>query len=506
MTSDPSDLRPTPAVRTVAGLVSGLDLGGVSAFKGVPYADGRAEVARFRPAGPPRAWSGVRQTVSPGPICPQNDDDGIGAMAEFIQDEDCLNLNIWTPALDGRRPVFVWFHGGGFTTGSGSLSLYDGAALARAHGLVVVTVNYRLGVFGWPPFQAHGPEVSNNLGLLDCIAALDWVRENIAAFGGDPDNVTQSGQSAGGMISAVLGLVAPQAAFAKAMPLSLQTLVGLEPERQAAYAGEVLAALELADGDLDGLARASAADLLRAQHVVRQRALRGLDPTAQIRWPFMPNRDGLLIQGDPADLVRATPRTRPLLTGYTTEELVVTPLQLNANPTAAELSTRAVCEAGLAKLFGAEAAARVWAVYASAYPHAGESDLAGLIATDKDYRVPALRLAEARGTAEAFVYAFAYSGRGPYFTNAHHALDLPFWFGTLTEPRLARLFLGGPPTEGDLALSARMQAALAGFCRDGAPGWPRYDARRATAILDVGTGVEPDPQPLTRAVWETLLP
>ena len=492
----------TASVRTTAGAVRGLVVDGVQTFKGVPYAD----AARFRPAGPPRAWSGERDATTHGPICPQNDDDGVGAFANFTQDEDCQNLSIWTPGLTGARPVFVWFHGGGFTTGSGSLGLYDGARLAREQDLVVVCVNYRLGVLGWPPFQIHGAEVTNNLGLTDCIAALDWVRDNIAAFGGDPDNVTQSGQSAGGMISAMLGLVAP-AAFAKAMPLSLQTLVGLEPERQAQYAAECLAEFGLGADDLPRLKNAPVADLLKAQWTVRQRALHSLDTTAQIRWPCMPNRDGILVKGDPADLVAGAPRTRPLLTGATTEELVVTPLQLNANPTAAELSTRAVSQAGLTKLFGAEAATRVWATYEAAYPGLPDSDLAGLIATDKDYRLPALRLAEAPGPAEAFVYAFAYRGRGPYFPNAHHALDLPFWFGTVHDPRYAHFFLGGEATEGEMDLSRRMMAAIGDFARTGAPAWPAYVAGdRATMVFDVDGSLENDPQPATRQVWTGLLP
>ena len=496
----------TASVRTTAGVVRGAVIDGVQTFKGVPYADGRAEVARFRPAGPARAWSGERNATTHGPICPQNDDDGVGAFASFTQDEDCQNLTIWTPDLAGSRPVFVWFHGGGFTTGCGSLGLYDGARLAREQDLVVVGVNYRLGVLGWPPFQVHGPEITNNLGLTDCIAALEWVRDNIAAFGGDPDNVTQSGQSAGGMISAMLGLVAP-APFAKAMPLSLQTLVGLEPERQARYAAECLAEFDLGAADLPRLTDAPVADLLKAQWTVRQRALHGLDITAQIRWPFMPNRDDVLITRDPADQVAGAARARPLLTGATTEELVVTPLQLNANPTAAKLSTCALSQAGLTKLFGAEAAAQVWKTYEAAYPGLPDSDLAGLIATDKDYRIPALRLAEAPGPAKAFVYAFAYRGRGAYFPNAHHALDLPFWFGTVHDPRYAHFFLGGEATEGELDLSRRMTTALGDFARTGAPSWAAYATdSRATMVFDVDRGLENDPQSATRQVWTDLLP
>jgi para-nitrobenzyl esterase len=498
-------------IATAQGQVRGLALpSGVQAFLGVPYAGSTAPPHRFRAPRPPRAWDGVREATTYGPICPQNDDDGVGAFAHLTPSEDCLNLNIWTPACDGAaRGVFVFFHGGGFTTGTGSLSLYDGARLAAAENIVVVTANYRLGVLGWPPFAAWGPAESRNLGLLDAMAALRWVRQNIAAFGGDPDKVTQGGQSAGAMISAMLTRM-PQAdgLFAQAAPMSLQTLVGLEPDRQDRYAAEMLA--EVGAPDIAALRTAPLEDLLKAQWTVRQRALHVVDTVDQLRWPFMPNRDGLLIEEDPAAWVAPGPRRRtattPVMAGYTTEELVVTPLQLNANPTAATLSTRAVTLAGLTQLFGETAAQNIWETYVAAYPQASESELCGLIATDKDYRMPAVRLAEAAGAGEAYVYAFAYRGRGPYFPNAHHALDLPFWFAATAEPRYAGFFLGGEATEAESALTRDMQRALGGFVRGEGPGWAAYEpARRETMVFGLDSAAETDPAADTRRVWDGLV-
>lgn len=502
----PLETRATVVVQTAQGGLRGaVTAGGAAAFKGVPYAGDTSGPGRFRAPRAARSWSGVRDALAFGPICPQNDDDGVGAFAAFTQSEDCLNSNIWTPACDDRRrPVLVFFHGGGFTTGSGSLPLYDGERLATNQDIVVVTVNYRLGILGWPPFQAHGPAESNNLGLLDCLEALRWVQANIALFGGDPDNVCHAGQSAGAMISAMLTLL-PQAKglFHKAAPWSLQTLVALEPLRQAHYTAEVLEDLGLTD--TRALLTAPLADLLKAQWTVRQKALHGLDTTDQIRWPFMPNHDGLLLTRDPALEVGDAPPDTPLFTGATTEELVVTPLQLNANPTAATLSTRPVTMAGLTKLFGADAAERVWITYAEAYPDATESELCGLIATDKDYRMPALRMAEAN-RSDSFVYAFAYRGRGPYFPNAHHALDLPFWFGTVEDPRFAGFFLGGEATAGELALAAAMQGALGRFLHGEGAGWNPYDAARTTMIFGLAPGSEHDPAAATRRVWDGLVP
>lgn len=501
-----------PTAVTAQGQLSGLTLpSGVRAFLGVPYAGSTAPPHRFRAPRPPRAWDGVREAAAPGPICPQNDDDGVGAFAGLTQSEDCLNLNIWTPACDGAaRGVFVFFHGGGFTTGTGSLSLYDGARLAAAENIVVVTANYRLGVLGWPPFAAWGPAESRNLGLLDAMAALRWVRQNIGAFGGDPDRITQGGQSAGAMISSMLTRIPDaEGLFARAAPMSLQTLVGLEPARQDRYAAEILA--ELDGADIDHLKTAPLEDLLKAQWTVRQRALHVVDTVDQLRWPFMPNRDGLLIETDPKDWVAAGPRHRasgriPILAGYTTEELVTTPLQLNANPTAATLSTPAVTLKGLTELFGEAAALRVWETYAGAYPRASESELCGLIATDKDYRLPAVRLVEAQGAGEAWLYAFDYRGRGPYFPNAHHALDLPFWFGATAEPRYAGFFLGGEATEAESALARAMQRALGGFVRGEGPGWAPYEpARRETMVFGLASAAEADPAADTRRVWDGLV-
>lgn len=509
-------MSPSPVVATAQGQLSGLTLPfGVQAFLGVPFAGSAAPPHRFRAPRPPRAWDGVRRATAHGPICPQNDDDGVGALAALTQSEDCLNLNIWTPACDGgARGVFVFFHGGGFVTGSGSLSLYDGARLAAAENIVVVTANYRLGVLGWPPFAAWGPAESRNLGLLDAMAALRWVKENIGAFGGDPNQVTQGGQSAGAMISSMLTRM-PEAErlFARAAPMSLQTLVGLEPARQERYAAEILA--EMSGADLEALKTAPVEHLLKAQWVVRQRALHVVDTVDQLRWPFMPNRDGLLVDSDPRDWVAAGPRRRapsatPILVGYTTEELVTTPLQLDANPTAARLSTRPVTLKGLGDLFGDAAAERIWDTYATAHPAATESELCGLIATDKDYRIPALRLAEAQGSdqaaAGAWVYAFDYRGRGPYFPNAHHALDLPFWFGATAEPRYAGFFLGGEATPAETWLTRSMQQALGGFVRGEGPGWTPYDpARRETMVFALASRAEADPAADTRRVWDDLI-
>src|SRR5205085_11821837 len=203
-----------PVVETAYGKVRGRTGGGVHVFKAIPYGDTTTGVNRFMPPKPPKPWTGVKDCFEYGPSTPQGDGpevqeplkskDGytrLYAGRAEAQSEDCLILNIWTPALDNRkRPVMFWIHGGGFSTGSGSSPWYDGTNVARKQDVVVVTINHRLNVFGYCHLGAFSPKYadSSNIGTLDCIAALKWVRDNIERFGGDPKRVMVHGQSGGG--------------------------------------------------------------------------------------------------------------------------------------------------------------------------------------------------------------------------------------------------------------------------------------------------------------------
>ncbi|MGW0808098.1 carboxylesterase family protein [Nonomuraea sp. NPDC002799] len=292
---------------THLGLLRGARTDGVSVFKGVRYA---APARRFTPPRPALPWRGVQDARAPGP--PASQQPGRMAWVPGLEidpdsgDEDCLYLNIWTPSCDGRRPVLVFLHGGAFVFGSGAQPMYDGAALARHHGLVVVTVNYRLGLPGfW-----YGDGVPANLGLRDQIAALEWVRDGITAFGGDPGHVTLAGHSAGGTSVLALMTCAPRGLFARAAAMSPVPHGFRTPAQATAWMGAARASVG-ADPFLAPIAGLLAAETAAAQAGAHAGGL----------LPVAPVVDGDLLRVHPMDAIRSGDvAPMPLLVTTTTEE------------------------------------------------------------------------------------------------------------------------------------------------------------------------------------------
>ncbi len=505
-------------VETRYGRIEGIEADGVRVWRGVPFARAPVGTLRWRAPRPPEPWPGVREAQRFGPVAPQNPS-ATGALLGLglgEASEDCLNLNVYAPSEPGRgRPVLVWLHGGGFTFGAGSQPVYDGSALARRGGVVVVTANYRLGVLGWLglPSLADDDGSIGNCGLLDQIAVLEWVREHAERFGGDPSNVTLFGESAGAMsIGALLGAPRARGLFRRAILQSgaAHHVTGLEAAERVAEA--LVKELGVDPRDARRLRELPVSALLEVQ----QRALRRV--VGELRGlPFQPVLDGVVLPEPPLAAVAAGAAAGvSLLVGTNLDEWRLFGL---ADPKLAGLD-----EAGLLRRLeralpgagtpaGASLARRAFEVYTEA--RRGRLPLEPpelwlAFETDRVFRIPALRLAEAQGNgaSEVFVYLFAW--RSPAFggrLGACHALEIPFVFGCVER---LRSFVG--EHEAALRLERRMQDAWLSFARGGAPGsdgigsWPPYQAPdRATAWLDAEPRVERAPFEAERRFWDGIL-
>ena len=487
----------------------GLEKGGVLRFKGIPYAAPPVGPLRWKPPQPVEPWSDVRDATAFGPMAPQVAG-GLEAMlgaASMAQGEDCLYLNVTTPACDDRRrPVMVWIHGGGFTTGAGSIPWYSGVALAAKDDVVVVSINYRLGALGFLHLAGLGEAYagSGNVGLLDQIAALRWVRDNAAGFGGDPDNVTVFGESAGAMsIGCLLGAPTAAGLFRRALPQSGATQAVQAPPEAEATAAAVAAA---AGATVDDLPDLPVQRLLDAQQKVAATRLGGFGGAAGALLPFSPVVDGVVLPRHPLDAVADGSATGvDLLTGSTAEEFRLFTIMLQTDPLADER-----LRARVARVVGEERAGEVIDVYRDEHPGASNDDIAVAVATDWIFRVPAEQLLEAHhphGPTWSYRFAWrstAFEGR----LGACHALDIPFAFDGIDHGGSA--FFLGDVTDGARALATGMRSAWSSFARsgtpvgEGLPAWPAWDPeRRSTMVLDDPPSVVEDLYPRSRRIWTT---
>ncbi|MFD7258597.1 carboxylesterase/lipase family protein [Streptomyces sp. NPDC059874] len=460
MTAPGDDGRARPRVRTGSGVVEGRsDVHGSAVFRGIPYAAPPVGALRFAAPAPPVAWEGVRDAGSFGPTAPKVPyPDTFAALLPDprIPGDDCLTVNVWTPdpAPAARLPVMVWLHGGAHTRGSSAVPVYDGAAFAR-DGVVLVSCNFRLGVLGYGLF----PDAPANRGLLDQIAALEWVRDNIEAFGGDPARVTVFGESAGAISVGAL-LAAPRAAglFSQAVLQSGAPEV-LPRDKVRAMVRRMASLLKV-----EATARAFAAtplpDLLAAQAAVLRKAGPLMGGPA-----FGLVCDPGTLPGDPLEGAAARGEV-PLLLGWTSEEYRLWLAPTGGLRLLDRLGPLAVA---LARHRSGKGREDVRALRA-ALPGASPAEIAGQLLTDRLLRDPLRRLAGARRAAPSYVYEFGWPSGVPGL-GACHALELGFVFDTLGVPEAS--WLAGP--DAPQALAGEMHSAWVRFAVRGDPGWAPWD-------------------------------
>jgi para-nitrobenzyl esterase len=486
---------------TSFGRVRGSDADGVKTFKGIPYGVSTAGPNRFRPPADPAHWSGVRDALEYGPSAPQRDPAAAPASGAGLsvasaglppESEECLVLNVWTPALDGaKRPVMLWCHGGGFATGSGSSPVTDGGNLARRGDVVVVSINHRLNVLGFTYLgDLIGPELaqSGDAGMLDIVHALKWVHTNISRFGGDPGKVTVFGQSGGGRkVATLLAMPSAKGLFNRAIIESGATLKLVEREQAARVARELSAALELKKPSLHDLQAVPIDRLMRAYFAT----VRSMN-VDQMTMGFSPTVDGNAVPRHPFHPTASDVSADvPLMIGSTRTELT---LQTDA---AAFSLDDAALRRRVRELVG-EAADGIISIYRKANPPASASDLYFLIASDHRYGAPAMKIAERRAALrKGAVYLYYFRWETPLDggrLKSPHTIEIPFAFNNVQASRLTAGATGAQ------ALADKVSDVWLAFARTGDPNtpalprWPAFDAtQRATMMFDNASVVQNDP-------------
>jgi para-nitrobenzyl esterase len=500
-----------PIVTTTLGRLRGTYRNNVYSFKGIHYGASTAGPLRFQPPVPPKRWEGVRDALEVGPPAPQVLDYGgfwRGLSGPGDMSEDCLVLNVWSPDLRGheKRPVMVWLHGGSFGVGSGGANLYDGSNLAARHGVVVLTVNHRLNLFGY--LYLHklcGDRFadSGNAGMLDIVLALQWVRDNIAQFGGDPANVTLFGQSGGGYkISTLMAMPSAQQLFHKAIIQSGSALRVDSAQEADALASKCLAQLRVSPDRIYDLVN------LSAEHIIAELQKMVPNPFFQFssvvdyrslpRQPFDPDA--------PAEAAGV-----PMLIG--TNSLETTSLNGDFDPTSFSLDAAAL-RSRLKSSLQLDDESRLDALiatYQTTRPGSTPSDIYFAVTTDADFRMDAIAQTErkvAQHAAPAYMYRFDWPlpMEGGRFKAAHGA-EIPFVFDNLDKaPNW-----GVMRSESLQRLTDKVSGAWAAFARTGNPNhaglshWPAYEpGTRATMVLNDECRVENDPGKAERVALSSL--
>jgi para-nitrobenzyl esterase len=499
---------PAPVAQTKYGEIRGYNDGPVKVFKGVPYGAPTGGANRWLPPQPPAHWSGIKDTNAAGPMSPQNFGAPMAEETAMLQkgpmSEDCLNLNVFTPkvgAKSGRRPVMVWFHGGGFSGGSGNVASYDGHNLAQKHDVVFVTVSHRLNVFGFlylgDQFGAEYAQ-SGDVGVLDLVAALNWVKDNISNFGGDPGNVTIFGQSGGGAkVTVLMAMPAATGLFKHAIAESGAVTRGMSKAQGADNAKKLMSALGVKT-------------LTELQAVPQDKLVSAMN---DVHFPAQPVVDGSALPADPFD--PAAPllsKDIPFMVGTTETEAVffpTTPLDPIDDAKFHDLVK------GATKASDADADHLI-GVFRHAYPGKDNTYLAQLLLSQTTFQERSVKVAELKADqGGAPVYMYYFTKHTPVRDGklrAPHTLEIPYAMDSLAaaEPII------GPVTAEQQALADKVSSAWVNFARTGNPNnpkiprWPAFDTKtRSIMILDDQFKVAQDPLRETRTAvieWRKQYP
>jgi para-nitrobenzyl esterase len=484
-------------VKTASGPVQGETEKGVLVFRGIRFAAPPTGPLRFRPPVPPTHWTEVQPALDFAPACPQVVEIDPTENNNSVMAEDCLALNVWTPGADQKkRPVMVWIHGGGFYEGSARNTWYDGATLARRGDIVVVSLQYRLGALGFLELsEIGGPDYaeSGNLGLLDQIAALKWVQQNIAAFGGNPNNVTLFGQSAGsGSEGILMAVPAARGLFHKAIMES----------GTPGHVSSKARAIEVTRAYLKTAGVSGMGGLLKLRMDQIRGAQRKLFETNPEDFSFRPVIDGVVLSEFPMKVIAAGRASSvPILLGTNLDEIR---LWTTLFDVPIEQKPPSLLEKQIEEIVGPRAR-ETMEIYRLADKYYGDAEIHLL--TDIQVRMPSIRLAEINSMRQpTYMYLFTYRSTSLYknFGSAH-GMEIPFVFGAIDDLD-AIVFTGRDPHRE--ILMDRVQQAWTNFARSGDPSqpglrWPKYEAKtRATMELGVSCKVVNDPNSAERAVWD----
>ncbi len=494
----------TDVIDTTSGKMQGYKEEDLVIFKGIPYAEPPIGELRFSPPVPKKRWEGVLEAAKYGAAAYQ----GYSRLEDFVgktqpESEDCLNLNIWTPNIDNKkRPVMFWIHGGSFITGAGIDPIYDGSALARRGDVVVVTINYRLGVLGY----SYIPGVTVNAGQFDQALALKWVHDNIERFGGDPDKVTIFGESAGAY--SVIALAAMPIAKGLFRRIIAQSAPAIDPKVNKKPTKKVMRKLGVDSGDINALRKISPEKIISAQNEFLEE-----DPLNSLA--FRPLIDGETLPIHPLEAFQnGDLKNIDFMIGTTLEEAkLFTALSPELSKMTNDDDKFIMAFIGRLGVDSSKGKT-ILDTYKRARKGKYSTDnkeIINALFTDYIFRISTIRLLEAQSKHQTNTYNYLFTWPSPALKGilgACHAIELPFVFNTLTDPSF-KVFMGEDPELE--AISHKMMDAWISFAHSGnpnhtdIPNWPNYDVeKRSTMMINKEFKVEEKFQDEERAAWDGI--